>query len=922
MEIVLNTSQPYALSELAQAVSNSGDDLIYIVKQVDGVPVSYAITREQFIQGISGGASNSKFIISGGLVWSGTGMVFDSSEISYSYYGTTNTIAATSITLDDGDVDARFDVFAVDTDTNTIVVIKGTPDANPIQPPVGATQIFIQSVLVGAGATTPSLNREIVYRDGTEWDTSTTTLYTGTVDFQSTVDPYSSTYCVDMNIDRRVFVSFTEPGGGVINLSDFPVLGFRIKLGASLGARYLILQAKKDGIVISNTIVSSFFGLDSSSTDWQLIVMPSVLLGGVELDELSFNMAGGINGTLFNWFLDEIVFSSSYLPASPDKIQVFKNGNFVGEQPSINLIEGTNVTFDIVDDAVGSKVDITINSSGGGGGGGVDSVSGTTNEITIGGTAADPIVALAAAVLTSLGLADSSVQSVVAGTNVTVDATDPINPIVNVQITESGEAIYFLEDEADPSISGYKVMDNPAQLLTESFVTETTIAEGQLIQAWITDLGLPGVTFIPSGVWLFKINAFKTGGTKEIRLYNEMYLRDAGGAETLLGTTANSTALTDTEESIASFNIYIEGFALLETDRLVTKTRMTLVGGGSDPTSVTIGYSGSTAARFSLPSQGGQSVNNSPTIKETFTPDGVSMDFILSQTPSPGYVLQVFAQGTGYLIQEIDFTVTGNTVTFLPSGFFSGPESFGGAKIVVYYNISSDGGGFSGNYNDLTNKPDLSVFDNIDDYVNFAGFPATGVVDVFYVANDTGILYRWNGSTYVIVSGALALGTTSSTAHRGDHGAVAYTHSLLTTGNPHNVTKANLGLGAVENYSLAQILNAIRIAENTFTKGQSMTIITIDVVAGNADFSLTEGNKFYVRVTANTQINVPSNIAALIGQNVEILVENTTGSTVTFAAGYGAVKGDVPTTTAGNFFLVNMSFWGNTLPYIATVTNK
>ena len=49
-------------------------------------------------------------------------------------------------------------------------------------------------------------------------------------------------------------------------------------------------------------------------------------------------------------------------------------------------------------------------------------------------------------------------------------------------------------------------------------------------------------------------------------------------------------------------------------------------------------------------------------------------------------------------------------------------------------------------------------------------------------------------------SGVLVLGSTTSTAHRGDHGSAAYTHSTV-TGNPHGVTKTDLTLGNVNNTS-------------------------------------------------------------------------------------------------------------------------
>lgn len=42
--------------------------------------------------------------------------------------------------------------------------------------------------------------------------------------------------------------------------------------------------------------------------------------------------------------------------------------------------------------------------------------------------------------------------------------------------------------------------------------------------------------------------------------------------------------------------------------------------------------------------------------------------------------------------------------------------------------------------------------ESYETYPNLAGFPATGETGVLYVAADTGKLYRWTGSAYVVVS--------------------------------------------------------------------------------------------------------------------------------------------------------------------------
>jgi len=45
----------------------------------------------------------------------------------------------------------------------------------------------------------------------------------------------------------------------------------------------------------------------------------------------------------------------------------------------------------------------------------------------------------------------------------------------------------------------------------------------------------------------------------------------------------------------------------------------------------------------------------------------------------------------------------------------------------------------------------------------------------------------------------LKLGETSGTAYRGDRGKEAYDHKSVTTGNPHSVTKTEVGLANVTN---------------------------------------------------------------------------------------------------------------------------
>ena len=92
-----------------------------------------------------------------------------------------------------------------------------------------------------------------------------------------------------------------------------------------------------------------------------------------------------------------------------------------------------------------------------------------------------------------------------------------------------------------------------------------------------------------------------------------------------------------------------------------------------------------------------------------------------------------------------------------------------------------------------------SYVDDVLEYSSKASFPTTGEASKIYVDTTANLTYRWSGSNYVEISPSLALGETSSTAYRGDRGKEAYEHSQKTSGNPHGVTKSDVGLGNVPN---------------------------------------------------------------------------------------------------------------------------
>jgi hypothetical protein len=138
--------------------------------------------------------------------------------------------------------------------------------------------------------------------------------------------------------------------------------------------------------------------------------------------------------------------------------------------------------------------------------------------------------------------------------------------------------------------------------------------------------------------------------------------------------------------------------------------------------------------------------------------------------------------------------------------------------------------------------------DDVLEYANLSSFPVTGESGKIYIAVDTNLQYRWSGTQYVIISASLALGETSSTAYRGDRGKIAYDHSQILSGNPHNTTKADIGLANVDNTSDANknVLSATKL-----TTARAINGVSFD---GTANITI-EDNTKEPAFTKNTAFN-------------------------------------------------------------------
>lgn len=113
--------------------------------------------------------------------------------------------------------------------------------------------------------------------------------------------------------------------------------------------------------------------------------------------------------------------------------------------------------------------------------------------------------------------------------------------------------------------------------------------------------------------------------------------------------------------------------------------------------------------------------------------------------------------------------------------------------------------------------------DTLETFGTEADFPAVGESNVIYVAEDTNRAFRWNGTGYTRIGESLVLGETSSNAYRGDRGATAYSHTLLTD-NPHQVNKTQVGLSNVDNTS--DLSKPVSTATQTALNGKANTTHT------------------------------------------------------------------------------------------------
>lgn len=103
-----------------------------------------------------------------------------------------------------------------------------------------------------------------------------------------------------------------------------------------------------------------------------------------------------------------------------------------------------------------------------------------------------------------------------------------------------------------------------------------------------------------------------------------------------------------------------------------------------------------------------------------------------------------------------------------------------------------------------------SYVDDVVEYANLAGLPATGEVGKIYVALDTNITYRWSGSVYVKITS----GEVSSVAGRS--GVVTLAKGDVGLGNVDNTTDAAKPISTATQTAITTLSNNVGATDTNY----------------------------------------------------------------------------------------------------------
>ena len=184
----------------------------------------------------------------------------------------------------------------------------------------------------------------------------------------------------------------------------------------------------------------------------------------------------------------------------------------------------------------------------------------------------------------------------------------------------------------------------------------------------------------------------------------------------------------------------------------------------------------------------------------------------------------------------------------------------------------------------------------------------TGETGKIYIDLDTNKTYRWSGSAFVEISPSLALGTTSSTAFRGDWGSSAYAHAVTNKGSAFAS-----GLYKITTNSEGHVTAATAVAKSDITNlgipdNDDLSALGDDLSAFQDDVADT-----YLPLTGGTLNNSNNNT------DTPLTIRGTTSSWIKFENSSGAALGwiGVSSSKQPSFYDINGN--ANRLAYYSDI---
>lgn len=136
----------------------------------------------------------------------------------------------------------------------------------------------------------------------------------------------------------------------------------------------------------------------------------------------------------------------------------------------------------------------------------------------------------------------------------------------------------------------------------------------------------------------------------------------------------------------------------------------------------------------------------------------------------------------------------------------------------------------------------------------------TGESDKIYVDLSTNKTYRWGGTAYTEISSSLALGTTSSTAFRGDYGNTAYSHA---TDSGRLTTAKNSGLYKIAVTAEGHVAGVTAVAKSDIT--------ALGIPASDTDTKVTAVGNHYTPAKNADSTKTASGATGTAGATVQVI---------------------------------------------------